>query len=156
MDTLTWKTARIVGHPDGDIWAFVSVHHFDHPTGALDAATAAERLMRQPLPEGGLVAEYLFLEVLERAALAAEMAAKKAQSDYLRCSVVRLALSAARARIESVRHRYISDTMTSLDALRKAHGGSRFGPDEAFVAMQAAPSQSANAYTLTIPWEMIP
>lgn len=157
MDTLTWKTARIVGYSDGDVWAVVSADHFDSPSGALDTVAAAGNLMRQPLPDGGLVAEYLFLEELERAALTAEITALQAQLDFLRCSVARFTLSAARARVESARHRYVSDTMTSLDALKKAQGGSAFGPGEAFLAMRVAQSQSADAdSTLIIAWEMVP
>jgi len=157
MDTLTWKIARIVGYPDGDIWAVVSAHHFDNPAGRLETVAAAGTLMREALPDGGLVAEYLFLEELERAALAAEIAAMQAELDFLRCSVAHLALSVARARVKSARHRYVSDTMTSLDALRKAQGGSPFAPSEVLVAMRVAQSQPADARsTLIIPWEMVP
>jgi len=156
MDTLTWKTARIVSYPDGDIWAVVSADHLDNPADAQDTVAAAGLLMRQTLPDGGLVAEYLFLEQLERAALAAEIAAMQAQRDFLRCSTVRFALSAARARIESVRLRYISDTMTSLDALKKARGGPAFGPGEAFLAIRVAQTQLADTHTTPIiPWEMV-
>ena len=149
MDTLTWKTARIVGFSDGDVWAVVSADHFDSPSGALDTVAAAGNLMRQPLPDGGLVAEYLFLEELERAALTAEITALRAQLDFLRCSVAHFTLSAARARVESARCRYISDTMTSLDALQKARG-SAFGPGDAFLAMRIAQSLPANADTTPI------
>lgn len=157
MDTLAWKTARIFGHPDGDIWVVIAADHFDTSVGALDTVAAAGTLMRQALPDGGLAAEYLFLEQLERVALAAEIAAMQAQRDFLRCSVLSLALPAARARVESVRHRYVSDTMATLEAVRKAQGNSAFDPGDAFVAMQAALSQPVDARTtVTIPWEMIP
>lgn len=152
MYTLIWKTARIVGPPDGDIWAVISADDFDNPVGALDTVAAASTLMKQALPDGGLVADYLFLEELERAALAAQIAGMQAQRDFLRCSVAHFALPAARARVVSARHRYISDTMANLNTLREAYGGSSFGLGEAYRAMRIAQSQPAAA--LDNPWEI--
>lgn len=157
IDTLTWKTARIVGYPNGDIWAVVAAEHFDNPAGALDTVAAASALMTHALPAGGLVSEYLFLEELERAALAAEIATTQARREFLRCSVAPSALSAAQARVDSVRYRYVSDTLASLEALRQAQGGPVFGPVEAVLAMRVAQGQPDDAHTpLSISWEMVP
>lgn len=152
MDTLTWKTARIVGHPDGDIWAVVSAHHFDNSAGALCTVTAAAVLMEQALPQGGLVAEYLFCEALEREALAAEIEVMRAQRGFLKCSLIPNTLLEAHARVEAARHRYVSATMSALAAIADAKAASRgFLHGAAFVAMQSQPSDKYAP--LTISWE---
>lgn len=158
LEPLTWRTGCVVGHPEGDIWVVASADHFDKPHGGLSANAAAVILMKQPLPSGGLVSEYLFLEELERAALAAEITAMQAQSEYLRCSVARFVLSAAHAQVELAQCRYVSDTMTSLDALRKAQGGPALSSGEALLAMQrmiGQPADGDKAATLIIPWEAL-
>lgn len=114
MDMLTWRTARIVGHPDGEICAVVAADHFDNPAGALDTVAAAAALMRGALPARGLVAEYLFCEAVERVALDAEIEATQAQRGFLKCSVISNRLLVARARIEAARHRHASATISAL------------------------------------------
>lgn len=120
MDVLTWRIARIVGHPDGEIWAVVSAHHFDNPAGALDTVAAAAALMAAALPARGLITEYLFCEAVECAALDAEIEAMQAQRGFLECSVISNALSVARARIEAARHRYASATISALACIADA------------------------------------
>ncbi|SFG33428.1 hypothetical protein SAMN05518801_11752 [Novosphingobium sp. CF614] len=152
MDTLTWKTARIVGHPDGDIWAAISADHFDIAAGALDTVAAAAALMKGALPVGGLVAEYLFCEALECVALAAEIEVMRAQREFLKCSLMPNTLLEAHARIEAAGHRYVSATMSALAAIADAKAVSRgFLHGGAFVAMQSQPSDK-NA-PRTISWE---
>ncbi|AMK24909.1 hypothetical protein [Sphingobium sp. TKS] len=152
MDMLTWKTARIIGYPDGDIWVVVSADPFDKSAGALDTVAAAAALMSGTLPVGGLVAEYLFCEQLERVALAAEIDAMQAQREFLKRSLITNALLEMHARIEAARHRHVSATMSALAAIADAkatprgllHGG-------AFMAMQRRSGDKSAP--LTISWE---
>ena len=157
MDRLTWKTAWINGHPDGEIWAAVHAEHFDDHAGALGTTAAAAALMAGALPAGGLVAEFLFCEQLERVALAAEIELFRAQRELLECGLLVGRLGVERARIEAARHRYVSDTMSALAAIADAkavlRGSSRGRRDylhgTAFAAMQRQPLDSCFPITIS-------
>jgi hypothetical protein len=139
MDALTWKTVRVVGHPAGDIWAVVSADHFATGSNALETVSAADSLMKSDAPAGGLFAEYLFCEALERAALAAEIEVARAQREFLRCSRMTNMLQIARARVDAARHRYLSDTMFALAAIADANaaqGGLSYGDVVAAILSQ--------------------
>jgi pyruvoyl-dependent arginine decarboxylase (PvlArgDC) len=128
MDTLTWKTARIVGHPVGDIWAVVSAHHFAIDSSDLDTISAAALLVKSDSPAGGLIAEYLFCEALERAALAAEIEVAQAKREFLRCSCGTNVLQLAHAEVEAARLRYFSDMMSALVVIADANAARRCLP----------------------------
>ncbi|GGD61702.1 hypothetical protein [Croceicoccus mobilis] len=154
MERLAWKTARIVGHPDGDIWAAISAHHFEDAAGALDAMAGATALMEDALPAGGLVAEYLFCETLERAALVAEIDAMQARREFLQCSRMIETLQLAHAQIKAARHRYVSATMSALAKIGDAKARDAFRDfldGYAFAAMQA--QRGDNGAPLIISWE---